>query len=262
MMFPFTTPAPDRQFRKPVPASIPALQTASLAALYRSARKGGDFFDFVSIRGRLIFLLLDIAGMRQEALDIAAAAQDTFQNEASNLFNISPLNEADALGDLTVAVNRAILTAAGAVHCAPGFIGCYDEEVGILTYINAGHIPALVKDGDGVTLLESNGLPLGLFSHATHDPQVWAMEPGGALLLVSRGLIESRSGSREFGLERLRDSLGKLSFNSATELSSGVLTAVQQFTNNATPENDITTVALMRAEMPVGAPIGIAAQAR
>ena len=113
-----------------------------------------------------------------------------------------------------------------------------------------------------MALLESNGLPLGLFSHATHDAQVWAMEPGAALLLVSRGLIESRSGSREFGLERLRDSLGKLSFGSATELSSGVLTAVQQFTNNAPPENDITTVALMRAEIPVGVPLSVAAPAR
>jgi serine phosphatase RsbU (regulator of sigma subunit) len=250
MKFPFTTSAPERPLRKPVSSNIPGLHTGTLAALYRAARQGGDFFDFASIRARLIFVLLDIAGRRQEALDIAAAAQDTFQTEALQLFNHTPLNEADALSDLSVALNRTILAAADGVRYAPAFIGCYDEELSTLTYVNAGHIPALLKDKDGVTQLGANGLPLGLFSHATHDAQLVALQPGAAVLLVSKGLIESRSGSKEFGLERLQESLAKLQFSTATELCSGVLTAVQQFSNNAA-QNDITAMALVRAEVPV-----------
>lgn len=249
MKFPFATSAPEREMRKPLPSSLPALQTGSLAALYRSARKGGDFFDFASIRARLIFVLLDIAGQRDEALEIAASVQDVFRTEAVQLFNQSPVNESDALSDLTISINRAIMVAASGVRHAPAFIGCYDEELSILTYINAGHTPALVKDKEGVALLSANGLPLGLFSHATHDAQVWALQPGAALLLVSKGLIESRSGSVEFGLERLQDSLEKLSFTTATELCSEVLTAVQQFTNNTPAQNDITALALVRAEV-------------
>jgi serine phosphatase RsbU (regulator of sigma subunit) len=251
MKFPFSTPTPDRELRTPAPSNLPGLQTGTLAALYRAARLGGDFFDFANIRARLIFILLDIAGQRQEALHIAAAAQDTFQKEAVRLFNTSPVNEADALSDLIIAINRAILTAADGVRYAPGFLGCYDEELGTLTYINAGHIPALLKDKEGVIQLPANGLPLGLFSHATHDAQICALQPGAAVLLVSKGLIESRSGRHEFGLERLQESLAKLKFATATELSSGVLTAVQQFTNNAPAENDITALALVRAEVPV-----------
>ena len=256
MKFPFSTPAIDRELRTPAPSNIPGLQTGTLAALYRAARLGGDFFDFANIRARLIFILLDIAGRREEALHIAAAVQDTFQKEAQRLFNTAPVNEADALSDLIIAVNRAILTAADGVRYAPGFLGCYDEELGTLTYINAGHIPALLKDKDGVIQLPASGLPLGLFSHATHDAQICALQPGAALLLVSKGLTESRSGRHEFGLERLQDSLAKLQFSTATELSSGVLTAVQQFTNNAPAENDITALALVRAEIPVAAASG------
>lgn len=253
MKFPFATSVPEQELRKPAPSNIPVLQTASLAALYRSARKGGDFFDFASIRARLIFFLIDIAGQRDEALHIAAAVQEVFRKESDQLFNRSPLNESDALSDLTISINRALLAAAGGVRHAPAFLGCYDEEVGTLTYINAGHTPALVKDADGVSLLTASGLPLGLFSHATHDAQICALQPGTALLMVSKGLVESRSGSGEFGLERLKDSLAKLHFTTATELCSGVLTAVQQFTNNTAAQNDMTALALVRAEVPQSA---------
>jgi serine phosphatase RsbU (regulator of sigma subunit) len=252
MKFPFATALDDVR-RKPAPSNIPSLASGSLAALYRSARKGGDFFDFASIRARLIFFLLDIAGEREDALHIAAAVQDTFRNEGAQLFNQSPINESDALSDLTISLNRTILTAANGVRLAPAFLGCYDEELGTLTYINAGHTPPLVRDKDGVRLLTASGLPLGLFSHATHDPQICALQPGDALLMVSKGLVESRSGSTEFGLDRLKDSLAKLPFSTATELCSGVLTAVQQFTNNARPQNDITALALVRGEASAGA---------
>lgn len=250
MKLPFATSAPVEERRKPAPSNIPVLSSGTLAALYRSARKGGDFFDFASIRARLIFFLLDIAGERDEALHIAAAVQDGFRSDTAELFNRAPLNESDALSDLAISLNRTILATAGGVRLSPAFLGCYDEELGTLTYINAGHTPALVRDKDGVGLLAASGLPLGLFSHATHDPQICALQLGDALLMVSKGLVESRAGSREFGLDRLKDSFAKLPFSTATELCSGVLTAVQQFTNNAAPQNDITAIALVRAEAP------------
>jgi sigma-B regulation protein RsbU (phosphoserine phosphatase) len=252
MKLPFSSISeqPSRTLRKPAPANVPALQTGSLAACYGSAPRGGDFFDFVSVGGRLLFMLLDISGARDQALDIATGAQEVFRAQAVKLFSHSPLNESDALSDLIVTVNRAIIAAVGGARLAPAFLGCYDEDLGTVTYINAGHIPALVKDSDGVSLLAANGLPLGLFSHATHDAQIWALQPGAALLLVSKGLIESRSRNREFGLERVQKTLEALKFVSATELCSGVLTAVQRFTNNTPAQDGVTVLSLMRAQVP------------
>ena len=243
---PFHHAAPERPLQKPKPSVLPALQTAHLAALYRAARVGGDFFDFELIQGRLLFLLIDIAGRRDEALDIAASVQQAFHTKAGELFRGPALNEADALADLTVILNRRVMEAAGGVRCAPAFLGSYDEDLGTLFYINAGHMPALLKDEQGVQLLEANGLPLGLFSHATHDAQMTVLQEGAAVLVVSKGLIESRAGRREFGLDRLRESLRQFKFSSANELCSGVLTAVEEFTKNTPGQNDITTLALMR----------------
>src|SRR5215471_13271527 len=247
MKLPFRQPTVQRSLRRPEAPQAPALQTVSIAALYRTARVGGDFFDFQAIHGRLVFFLLDIAGKREEALDIAAGLQRVFRTEGIKLFAGSPLNEADALSDLTIMVNRTILQLASGVRHAPAFFGCYEEDLGTLFYINAGHIPGLLKDREGITLLPANGLPLGLFSHSTHDAQMSVLEPSAALLVVSKGLVESKNGAKEFGLERLRKSLDTAHFENASELCTGILNTVQEFTKNTSGQNDITALALMRS---------------
>jgi serine phosphatase RsbU (regulator of sigma subunit) len=252
MKLPFQNPAPQRTFRRPEHTAIPELGSSSICCLYRAARVGGDFYDFlVTDSGRLLFLLLDVAGKREEALDIAAAVQDRMRFLTEELFDAGDTNEADALPALLIELNRTILQAAGGVRCAPAFLGCYEEEFGTLAYINAGHTPALLKDQEGVTQLEATGFPLGLFSHATHDARITAIPPGAALLLVSRGLVESKAGSKEYGIERLTECVSKVSFQDAQDLCSQVLSAVKTFTESSwrrkQTENDVTTLALVRA---------------
>ena len=207
-----------------------------------------------------MFLLLDVAGKREEALDIAAAVQERMRADAVELFREPDVNEAEALPALLIELNRTIIQAAGGVRCAPAFLGCYEEEFGTLAYINAGHTPALLKDGEGLTQLEANGFPLGLFSHATHDARITAITPGAALLLVSRGLVESKAGSKEYGIERLVESVSKLSFQDAQDLCAQVLAEVKAFTESSwrhkDAENDVTTLALVRAAARAAASIG------
>ena len=247
MKLPFRQVVMQRSLRRPEATQAPTLQTASVAALYRGARVGGDFFDFQAVHGRVVFFLLDIAGKREEALDIAASLQQIFRTEGIKLFEGSPLNEADALSDLTILLNRNLIQLANGVRYAPAFLGCYEEDLGTLFYINAGHTPGLLKDREGITPLGASGLPLGLFSHSTHDAQMSVLEPSAALLVVSKGLVESRNGQKEFGVERLRQSLAAAQFNNANELCNGVLNTVQEFTKNTPGQNDITALSIMRS---------------
>src|SRR5438876_6848104 len=77
MKIPFqSSPQSTAGLRKPEPTALPELSSAQLAAVYRAARVGGDFYDFLQVGSKLLFVLLDIAGKRQTALHIAAAAQD------------------------------------------------------------------------------------------------------------------------------------------------------------------------------------------
>jgi sigma-B regulation protein RsbU (phosphoserine phosphatase) len=215
--------------RQPKPSPIPHLPGVRLAALYRKARVGGDFFEFAVFGERLILLLLDIAGERAGALEVAAVVQESFRQRLPELFGAANVNEAEGLIELAHDLNRSLMGAAGGVRCTPGFLACYSDPLGTLWYLNAGHTPGLIRDKSGVQRLEASGLPLGLFSHATHDAQIYVLPPGGALALVSRGLVEARAGKREFGIEGVERALEAGSPESAQELCAGVLESVRKF---------------------------------
>jgi serine phosphatase RsbU (regulator of sigma subunit) len=263
MRLPFRSHAPVRELRKPAPAKLPDLPSIRVGALYRGARVGGDFYDFIQVgSSRLLVLLLDIAGKRDEALHIAAAVQDVFHGSADIFFN-DAVNEPVALTSVLLDINRAIMDAAG-VRCAPAFLGCYNEVLGTCSYINAGHTPALLKQNGEITVLEASGLPLGLFSHATHEAQICVMGQGSAIVLVSRGLIEAKGHKEEFGLERVQEAIREAPGNDAHRLCRHLLERVTEFLENQRShrllargnqqigdsdplgENDTTAIALVR----------------
>lgn len=264
MNFNHRTPAPTQEVRRPQSPVLPSAAGLKISACYRAARIGGDFYDFVELdHNRLLFVLLDIAGKKEETLNVAAAAQDVLRQCGQELLGQEDSNVAEVLTDLLLDMNRAILAAAKGVRCAPAFLGCYESDFGLLHYCNAGHTPGFVRDDSGLTLLESNGLPLGLFSHATHDAQLCALRPGAALVLVSKGLIEARSGRNEFGIDGVKQVLRNSASTDADQLCSELLRAVEDFEKAPThfgPQlhvpgfrsnhepNDSTVLALMRAQ--------------
>jgi len=248
MKLPFLNHTAQRDLRKPAPSSIPKLDTLQVAMQYKGARMGGDFFDFIEVGpSRLVFLMMDVAGKRDEAMDIAAVVQDRFRESVPELFAGEEVNEAQAAADLNIVLNRAVIEAAEGVRCSPAFLASFDENLGTLTYVNSGHTSALVRDAEGTTELKANGVPLGLFSHAVTDAQLWVLQPGATLLLASKGLIESKKGfHKEYGFKRLASVVKEAQFSNAAELCAQVLGDVEKYTQNADPDNDVTTVALMR----------------
>ena len=231
----------------PVEAEVPALADAELAAIYYGQRMGGDFYDFLRVSpNRVLFGLLDVAGRHEENRGIVAATQHTFRTEAPALFADEEVNEADAMIQLCLHLNRTILRAGGVRSC-PAFAGCYNESLGTVSYFNAGHTPGLLRHKTGVTELAATGLPLGLFSHATCDAPMVALEPSAALLLVSRGIVEGKCKSDEFGLERVKDGVQRATATTAKELCVSVLDNVQRFMCKPPTHNDVTALALLRA---------------
>ena len=231
----------------PEPSQVPSISGAQMAAVYRGNRMGGDFYDFLRVSPRLVlFALLDVAGQHDENQGIVSAAQQTFRTLGPELFAGDDINEAVAMIELSLQLNRTIMQAAGGVRSCPAFAGCYNEFLGTVCYSNAGHTPALLRDRTGVTQLPATGLPLGLFSHVTHDAPTAALEPGAALLLVSRGITEGKCGGEEFGLERVEASFQRSPLEGAEPLCSHILDSVQQFMCVPPRHNDVTALALFR----------------
>lgn len=234
--------------QEPVQAEVPELHTAQLAAAYFGERQGGDLHDFVRVTpNRVVFGLLDIAGRLQDNSAIVSAAQQTFHRRSPELFSADDVNEADAMAELCLELNRAVMAAEGGIRSCPAFAGCYNEDLGTICYFNAGHTPGLLRDMTGITELKATGLPLGLFSHATCEAPLVALPPGAALLLVSRGLLEGRRRREEFGLERVKTGLQQAKNETAKELCATMIDDVQQFMRKPPVHNDVTALALVRA---------------
>lgn len=188
---PLTSPAVVA--RTPAPLIMPAMKSVRVDVQVPPGG-AGVFFDALAVGSEhLGFLLMDVAGQRTNALNLAAFTQDEFRSRAPELLSME--SSPAALSELCLHLNRTILETAGRAHLAAALLGILNGEDGTLTYINAGHVPGLLLAADSTEFLESTGLPLGIFSHATHEPCFRVIPRGGALLMASRGVVEARGES-------------------------------------------------------------------
>jgi serine phosphatase RsbU (regulator of sigma subunit) len=227
-----------------------ALRGADMAVAYFSSRAGGDFHDFLRVSPtRFVFGLLDAAGKREANAAVLEAAQICFRSSAEQLFAAGELNESEAMIELSRRLNLEIMRAAGGVRSCPAFAGCYNEDLGTVCYVNAGHTPGLLRDDSGIVELPATGLPLGLFSLAPTDARIVGLGPKGSLALVSRGVVEAESKRAEFGLDgvkRVMQAGPSPTGDPAKDLSQRILQRVQDFMNAAPKHNDVTALTLTR----------------
>jgi serine phosphatase RsbU (regulator of sigma subunit) len=252
--FLFESRAPTPPTIEPVPTIFPKIEGAEIAAVTVGRRVAGDFYDCVRVSPERILLgLLDVAGRRESNRGILTTAQEIFRNLGTQLFSRSDINESDAMTELCVHINRRLTEISTGVHPCPAFVACYHEKFGTLCYTNAGHTQGLLRDRTGIIELPSTGLPLGLFSHATCEAPTVAMEKCGALLLVSRGVVECGAGDcdtgepgEEFGLDRVKHLFASTPTATAQTLCASVLKVVEEFSPEPRLRDDRTALSLLR----------------
>ena len=124
---------------------------------------------------------------------------------------------------------------------------CYlNPEGTCLSYINAGHLPALlVRERFGradVWRLEQGGGPvLGVLPGATYKQAEVDIEPGDLLVVFSDGVSEATNAAGgEFGEEGIIESVKHVWQKSAGGVCDGVLADVRKFLGDELPHDDQT----------------------
>jgi sigma-B regulation protein RsbU (phosphoserine phosphatase) len=78
---------------------------------------------------------------------------------------------------------------------------CADGEIEVA---NAGHCAVLLACGGATRVLDSGGLPLGMFCSSNYVIERARLAPGDAMLLYTDGVIEARNhADEEYGQPRL-----------------------------------------------------------
>jgi serine phosphatase RsbU (regulator of sigma subunit) len=241
----------------PSTAEFPPLLGADIAGMVHGKRVGGDLYHFLRAnRCRVIFGLLDVAGVHEENHGIVDAARQTFQKLGKARFEQEDINEADTMMEFCLELNLSIRRAAAGVRSCAAFLGCYNEELGTICYSNAGHTPGLLRDPMGIVELPATGLPLGLFSASTYEAPTAALQHGASLLLVSRGVVEAAYKKEEFGLPRVKQHFERAPQDNAREIATVILDGVKEFLRANPEHNDVTALALVRAAVASPASVG------
>jgi sigma-B regulation protein RsbU (phosphoserine phosphatase) len=141
-------------------------------------------------------------------------------------------------------VNQALIRRSVESRFATAFYAVLAPD-GKLTYCNAGHNPPLLIRPSGMERLETGGLILGLFEHATFEQDTLCVAPGDILVIFSDGVTEALSASgEEYGEERLLECAIQFREKSVADLLEGILASVRQFTAGAVQSDDVTALVL------------------
>ncbi|HEY7389615.1 MAG TPA: PP2C family protein-serine/threonine phosphatase [Bryobacteraceae bacterium] len=197
-----------------------------------------DFFDFVQFEESLLFFLGDVAGYGQSSKMIAGGIGNLLRSRKER-----------GLKGVMEEINRAVCDLSPNGLYVTLFCGWADVARQQLTYVSAGHEPAILfsQSTGRVRRLESTGTVLGLTARSVYRPRTLPMEAGDVLAGFTDGITEATGPKgeefREGGV--LRVLLENRDWKAA-ELCNAILSAVERF-GGAEPADD-QTVAVVRLE--------------
>jgi serine phosphatase RsbU (regulator of sigma subunit) len=224
--------------RELLPKSFPQIPHMEMAASTLACHQvGGDCFDVIDLgEGRYGFFVGDVAGKGIPASLLATLLQGVFYTAATLDL---------PLAEITRRVNHYLYEHSGDDRYATLFYGVLDPA-GNLEYVNAGHVPPLVRRASGdLVELASVNFPVGMFPSAEFAAARVSLGPGDFLVIYSDGVSEANNlASEMFGEERLSALVREFAGATAAELAEAVRAAVRNFTGGAPQADDITMVVI------------------
>lgn len=183
---------------------LPVIAGMTIAARYlpanAHAQVGGDWYDVLPLPdGSVGVAIGDVMGHDLEAAAAMGQLRSVLRGYAWD--GAEPVTVLSQLDRLVRGLGMAQL--ATAVY---GRLQVLPYGGARLDYANAGHLPPLVRQADGTTmLLDRAHAPLiGLPVVVDRDQDTVALPAGSTLVLYTDGLVEDRSQPAEEGIARLR----------------------------------------------------------
>jgi phosphoserine phosphatase RsbU/P len=182
-----------------IPRKLPRNHFYEFSGLYLPHKSiGGDYYDVINInKDEFVFCIGDISGKGVAAALVMANLQAylnaslSFRLEDSRVF-IDQLNSKV----FSITNGEKFITL---------FIGKYNIITRELHYINAGHNPPILVNGEALLLLEKGCTLLGVFEDIPKvETGVVKLAPGATIVTYTDGLTELEDEAGQlYGIERL-----------------------------------------------------------
>ena len=157
--------------------------------------------------------------------------------------------------DLVTRLNVQVTRHAPGTRFITLLYAVFDPKSGVLTYVNAGHMPPLLLHNDGTSeRLTIGGIALGMFDHSTYTTGHIVLEPDDLVAVYSDGITEAENpAGRPFDEIGLETALKASAHDSLSGIGAAVVESVERHTDEKRFADDLTILLLRRtAPAPAG----------
>lgn len=228
------------------PPSVGSKEIELFASMDPAKSVGGDFYDFFMVDDRnMAMVIADVSGKGVPAALLMVITKILIKNE---------VNMGGTPEEVFTKVNHLLCEGNEDSMFVTAWLGILDTETGLLTYVNAGHNPPLIKLADAAEngkepLFEYlNGKPgfiLGGMDGLRYHQRKLQMRPQDALFLYTDGATEAKNEAEAFyGADRLRSYLNEHRFCDSKSLLKGVREDIRSFSGKAEQFDDITLMSV------------------
>ena len=205
------------------------------AALLPSRKMGGELYDVIYPEAdEAVFLIGKVA---DQGVPAAFCMTLTLTLLRQSLRSGGPLSEA------VTELNRQLCAQQSSLSVTL-FVGLLNLNTLRLSYVNAGHSPALVagKNGEPYALTARSGPAAGVFEKSEYSEYAAELKAGDSLWLYTEGVSGAQNANGElYGPERLKTLLSE---GSSGDTLRALLSDVAAFRGGAEPADDLTVLTL------------------
>ncbi len=227
-----------------LPTEMPQTIGWEFYASYDSAQAvGGDYYDVLSLaKGSKVCVAFgDVAGKGVPASLVMSRLSSVVQNVTAF---VTDMGEAAGL------INNQMCAKAVEGRFVTFVLGMIDIKSGKLSFVNAGHMPIMIRKVDGTIEElgeESVGIPLGVMEDFPYDVVEYVMQPGETAVIYTDGVSEAMNHDSDlYGVERLRKLVQNSQAGAAEDLGKTILADVRAHADGRPQNDDITIMVFGR----------------
>ena len=224
--------------------AFPEREEFDIYATMQPAKEvGGDFYDFFLIDDdHLAVVIADVSGKGVPAALFMVIAKTLLKNRAQ--MGDSPAKVLEVVNNQLCENNKAEMF-------VTVWFGVMQISTGKIVAANAGHEKPIIRKADGEFEIfkDKHGFVMGGMEGMKYKEYEFEIEKGGCLFVYTDGVPEATSSESElFGMERLVQVLNEEKDAPLPDILKSVKGSIDKFVKDAPQFDDITMLALYRAE--------------
>lgn len=205
---------------------------------------GGDFYDFYFVdENTLAFLIADVSGKGIPAAMFMMTSKTMIKNLAETAMPVE---------EVFTQANKELCEINDAGMFVTAWMGEINLKTGVLSFVNAGHNPPLIKHANGEFeyLKARSGLVLAGMDGIKYRRNEIKLLPGDRIYLYTDGVTEATNSETElYGEDRLLEALNSVDTSTPKSTCENIFDSVSKFVNGAEQFDDITMLSFSLQEL-------------